>query len=147
MGPNCRARLLTSVEVDETARKEANKLVYQIAAVQKGVDILEPLERLRELGFVKLADRIEKRCKMKPEITIREMGEELYIWAPYDYEASKAWRNIPGRKWRQLPGQGFEGKVNTVPKSQKRAAWALLLTYFKGKLATGPKGLFIVKEV
>jgi hypothetical protein len=145
MGPDCRARLLGSIDVPEEARQEANKLVYQIAVIQKGVEIFEPLMRLRELGFVKLADRIEKRCKMKPQVFITEMDGCLVVRTPYLLEAGRAWRNIPGRRWEKIPGHEYK-KANIIPMAQKRAVWNLLLTYYHGLLAEGPKGQFVIDK-
>lgn len=145
MGPDCRARLLGSIDVPEEARQEANKLVYQIAVIQKGVEIFEPLMRLRELGFVKLADRIEKRCKMKPEVFITEMDGRLVVRTPYSLEAGRAWREIPGRRWEAIPGHEYK-KANMIPIAQKRAVWNLLLTYYHGLLAEGPKGQFVIDK-
>lgn len=148
MGPDCRARLLRSVQVDAAAHKEANQLVYRIAVIQKGIDVLEPLERLRELGFVKLADRIEKRCRVNPRIVIQEKDGELFIRTPFDFTATQEWRSIPGRRWCNSPepDQEFKGRVNAVPKAQKRAVWNLLLKYYHGKVAKGPKGFFIIRN-
>jgi SWI/SNF-related matrix-associated actin-dependent regulator 1 of chromatin subfamily A len=57
IGPICASRY-GAPSVEQT---EANRLVYQIAAVQKGPEVLQALARLRVLGFTTLADRIAAR--------------------------------------------------------------------------------------
>lgn len=63
MGPDCRKRLMMDVDVPEDARKEANRIVYEIAVIQKGIKVGTLTDKLRSLGFEKLADRIDKRVK------------------------------------------------------------------------------------
>lgn len=59
IGPVCREKYgYVGGSVSPEVRDEANKLVYQIACNPKADSVVAALLRLRELGFVKLADRI-----------------------------------------------------------------------------------------
>lgn len=144
MGPDCRARLLIGVEVDEVAREEANKLVHGIATNRVGVDILEPLARLRALGFEKLANRIQKRVKVRPVVVIEEYGSnnELSCKTPYKPEAVAQWRRVRGWRYSRLPDGS---KRNIIPMSSKREVWDLLRRHYKNEVATGPKGLLVIR--
>lgn len=136
MGPDCRARLLNKVEVSEADRKEANQLVYKIAIVQNGMDAVEPLARLRDLGFHNLADRIEKRCVA---VKIVDHAGTYIVKTPYNEDSLHAWRRIPGRHW------DGENEVNVVPHAQRQALWGLLKQFYSGAIATGPKGPFVIQ--
>jgi hypothetical protein len=93
------------------------------------------LYRLRDLGFDKLADKLEQAW-----ITIRltEAGGTISLVTPYDEQAVHAMCRIHGRRWDKA------NKVNTFPSSQKDAVWRLLQKHFAGAAGVGPKGFFVV---
>ena len=67
IGPECRKRFSVDVVVDEAARVEANRLVFEVA--RGGItrrDAQPVFDRLAELGFTVLAERIAKRFRAKP---------------------------------------------------------------------------------
>lgn len=136
MGPECRRRHFVGAPVDEATRKEANKLIYEIALKQDGFGIAEPLDKLRALGFDRLVKRIEQRAV---PIHIEEREGRLIVKTPYRKDSLAAWRAIPGRIWDK------EAKVNTVPAGQRHSLCSLLKRFYKGELAAGPKGTFEVK--
>jgi hypothetical protein len=135
MGPDCRKKYLNNVEVDAAVRGEANAIVYRIAVLQAGEEVLGLTNVLREMGFAVLANRIGERLA---SITIEEDGEVIAVYTPYDPNLVAAMRAVPGRRWVK------EKKVNAFPLTSKRAVWALLKKFFPGKIATGPKGLFTI---
>lgn len=135
MGPDCRRKHGYNDDVSDNARVEANGLVHKIALDQNGVEVLDATTRLREIGFVKLADRIIKRLR---PIEIEETQGRLIVKTPYDYDAVTAMRAISGRRW------DGELKVNTFPVTSRDPVWELLQNFFPGALGVGPKGTFTV---
>lgn len=93
------------------------------------------LERLRTLGFDKLADKFEEAWL---PVRIAEVGNELRVQAPYDDAAVAAQRSIPGRRWDKAT------KCNYYPVAQKAAVWAMLRRFYSGLAGIGPKGAFVV---
>lgn len=97
------------------------------------------IERLRTLGFDKLADKLEKAWM---PIRVIEMdparGNVIAIEAPYNEEAVSAQRGIPGRMWDK------QTKRNYFPLSQKAAVWRMLCKFYPGVAGIGPKGPFVV---
>jgi hypothetical protein len=146
MGPDCRKRLMMDVSVPEEIRQEANKIVYEIAVIQKDIKVGTMTSRLRHLGFEKLADRIDKRVKQKPTIVVEQRDGKFYVKAPYDAESVSDWRSIPGRSFARIVEDGRSVKWNIVPKEMKRQVWDLLKKYYPGQLCQGPKGYFVVEE-
>jgi hypothetical protein len=136
IGPECRKRHGYSVKgAAEEARAEVNKLVHFIACRQDGIDVARAAERIRELGFAKLADRILDRVVA---IRITAFGDVFHVATPFRDDAVCGWRTIPGRRFdRDL-------KINVVPLASRAALWSLLRVYFKGALATGPRGPFVI---
>lgn len=61
IGPDCRAKHGFDAAMPEEARQEANQIVYRIAARQNGIEVARECERLRALGFDRLATRILER--------------------------------------------------------------------------------------
>jgi hypothetical protein len=151
IGPECRNGVFPE-DVDEADRQLANEHVHHAAiAAQNGhaQKVVEYAELIRKLGFVELADKVERRFKegvvqaeRKADITIEEKEGYMLITTPYrrgDAEAFKAaWRAIPGRKYI------YKRKANEVPVAQKVAVWELLQKFFPGKWGVGPKGAFRV---
>jgi len=166
MGPCCRAKadnentyapLDDRGLVDQTwnaARQAANKIVYQAACfAQTGhvQNVLECAEQIEELGFPRLAALVARRFKQMDtgrlapvSITIREVGDLLYIQTPFrrgDKDAFiAAWRDIPGRRFDRNTNE------NIVPASSKALVWLVLQRFFAGKHGVGPKGRFRVTE-
>lgn len=135
IGPVCREKYGLNVDMAEDVRREANRLVYQIAAHQKGISVAQAVGRLRELGLEKLASRIAERAA---DIVIEEDGEDLVVRAPYLPEAIPAFRGIRGRRWDK------EAKANRVPARARRELWLLLQRFYSGSVGVGPKGGFEV---
>jgi hypothetical protein len=139
LGPECRKRHgynAAMKAVDEETRALANQLVYLVATSQTGIQVAEATARLRELGFGKLADRIEKRAV---SITIEELPSGRFaVKSPFDEDAVAAMKVVPGRRWNR------DEKVNTFPVTSKGAIWDILKRYYPGAVAVGPKGPFQV---
>jgi hypothetical protein len=91
-----------------------------------------------------------KRRAMNAKVSLTLVGDiktargqdEAYflVAAPYNADAVDAWRDIPGRRWER--GE----RCNRVPYRQARALNALLVRFYKGQDAMGPKGFFVVGE-
>lgn len=137
LGPVCRKRHgYNKKGISEEARSEANKLVYLVACEQTGIKVTDATTRLRELGFEKLAARIEKRVV---SIKIEELPSGRFaVKSPFNEDAVAAMARVQGRRWNR------EEKVNTFPVTSKGAIWELLKRYYPGELAVGPKGPFQV---
>lgn len=166
IGPDCRKKYMgKAIGATEAARIEANQLVYklalQISVNQHGIVPTEALQagyaiggrkaigemlmadtegasmlaRIRELGFEKLADKLVSAHIL---VTITAVGTSLSVAAPYNEDATGAWRAIPGRKWNP------NTKTNDIPATQGQALYALLRRYYAGKAAIGPKGPFMI---
>lgn len=133
MGPDCRKLHGYNIEVSEEARKEANKLVYQIALEQEGADVVRACVRLGELGFERLAARILKRVNV---IKVEGTANVIELYTPYNEAAVEDARRIPGRRWDN------KRKCNTYPSTSKPQIWEHLKRHFAGKMGIGPKGAF-----
>jgi hypothetical protein len=131
LGPDCRRKYGYNAAMPEEARAEANKVVYHIALAQDGPYVVEGCNRLRELGFVKLADRILKRTA---PVSVAVEGDRLVVSAAYDPAWVEAMRGVPGRRWDR------ERKVNTVPMSARASLEALVVRMFPGRVTVWPEG-------
>jgi hypothetical protein len=137
VGPECRRKHGYNVDVDPDARAEANQLVHDIAVQQDGIEVARAAERLRVLGFVKLAGVVLKRCA---PIRISYDGEGyVVVHSPYSEQATHAFRAIPGRRW------DAEAKANVFPHYARAFVFRALLRAYPGQLAVGPKGVFELK--
>lgn len=106
------------------------------------------LDRLRVLGFEKLADKFEEKW-MPIRITehwviTTSAGRVLHsvvgIEAPYNEEAVGSQRGIVGRVWDKAT------KTNYFPMDQKPAVWRMLCKFYPGVAGTGSKGPFVVPD-
>lgn len=104
------------------------------------------LDRLRELGFAKLADKFEEKW-MPIRITdhanfkrhTADPGQAMVaVEAPYNEEAVSAQRGIPGRYWDKV------SKTNYFPAAQKAVVWRMLCKFYPGVAGIGAKGPFVV---
>lgn len=138
IGPDCRRKYGFNQVVSEEARREANKIVHDIALEQTGLEVARRTVRLRELGFDKLAAIVEKRvCHV--QIRIGQDGR-LEVKAPYDERALADFRTVRGRRW------DGERKLNTFPVESKREVFAALVRCYFGKIALGPRGVFKIGD-
>ena len=142
IGPDCRRKYRFDDEsITDDKRKTANKLVYDIARLQRGPDVASMTDKLDRLGFTKLAARIRKRT-IKITITFgnsRQSCWELKI--PY-LDGTKTELQLRG-----IPGSWDKRKkvwvIRRNPTNQQRL-WKFLTDFFEGDVAEGPKGVFIV---
>ena len=115
-------------------RKAANVVVHRIACLGEALpQLLAMVNALRALGFTKLAARITQRWA---SIRIEETPEGLSVKTPFNEDFVPAARAIPGRRWVK--------PVNIFPASSKPQLWAALRKCFAGRIASGPKGLFVI---
>lgn len=126
LGPVCRRKYWSLKEIPEENRVLANKIVYSIAAQlgEKPSDALCQMVFLRELGFDKLVDRIEKRVI---KVRVDKDGDVYIVRAPYREEAIPSWREV-GR-WQR------DDKTYRVPLENRRGLWSLLRAFYPGELA------------
>lgn len=138
VGPECRKKYGFDHPCSPEQRLEANRLVYQIAASQDDALSAERCDRLRDLGFVKLAARIMER--LATVVVSRDHDGRLTVQTPYDPAVVDAMRRIPGRKWDP------ERKINVFPASSNRELYAMLSRYYRGKIGVAPSGKsFLIK--
>lgn len=140
MGPVCRKKYAVE-DISEVAREEGNKLVYMIAKYQKGEQVDKAVARLKELGFSKLVERINKRLRKRPSVKIDYNKDRMQLKA---YIPVDMWQNWIAAL-RQVPGRKYEGSgLNSFPISRKREVYQLLCEFLPGKAGVGPKGDFII---
>lgn len=131
IGPDCRRKYGFDAPMPEEARMAANKIVYQIALDQDGPFVAEGCNRLRELGFTVLADRILKRTA---PVRVEAEGDLLVVSSAYDPRLVEAFRMFPGRRWDRIR------KVNVVPASRRGALESLVARMFPGRVTVWPEG-------
>lgn len=131
IGPDCRRKYGFDAAMPEEARAEANKVVYRIATDQDGPYVAEGCNRLREIGFTVLADRILKRTA---PVSVAVEGDLLVVTSAYDEAWVEAMRGVPGRRWNR------ERKVNTVPVSARAVLEDLVIRIFPGRVTVWPEG-------
>ena len=145
IGPVCREKYMVADKVTEAARAEGNKLIYRIAQLQRGKEVDQAILRLTELGFAKLVGRIQKRLRKRSAVRISYQGSRLVLNT----------RSVGEDMWdsylsalRAIPGRRYEGKGvgNSFPMDQKRSVLALLVKFFPGCEAVGPKGTFTIGQ-
>jgi hypothetical protein len=134
IGPDCRAKYGYNDCVNDENRMAANRLIFQIADLQTGIDAVECARQLRNLGFAKLSAKIATRLF---SVRITREGDKFVVSTPYTEAAVAAFRAVPGRKWNK------EASANEVPVSYKSQLWAALKKAFPGQEALGPDGQFI----
>lgn len=161
IGPDCRKKYMPA-KLGGPAREEANRLVYRLAlqvSINNGLVVddaakaafmlggpqavgamlvadtaAEPmLARLRELGFEKLADKLEQAWIT---IKITRAGDELLVEAPFNERALPAWRNLG-------PWDGVK-KVRKVAGHRGQALMDVLIDFYPGQAGISDKGPFVV---
>lgn len=138
IGPECRRKHGFDVEISEGARQAANAIVHKLACNRSDlVMACEGIRELASLGLGKLAGILADRLATV-KIEINPEGRYV-VRTPYDPAIVQAMRNILGRKWDAT------AKVNTFPVAARPALFALLRTFYHGKLVIGPQGPFIVE--
>lgn len=144
IGPVCREKYMVVDTVTREARMEGNKLIHTIARLQRGREVILAISRLKELGFIRVVERIEKRLnKQARPIELSYQGGRIYLKTHHIGEDMfdaylKALRSIYGRKWE------VEERVNSFPMDQKRSVWEMVRKFFSGYKAIGPKGEFVI---
>ncbi len=150
MGPICRKAYMVSELAfeDEAAHEEANRIVYEISLAVSGSHgrqdelvhvasgvVAVQLGRLRELGYMKLAAKLED---LWVPLKITAVDDRLELASPYDEAFVVALRRVPGRRWDS------QKQVNTFPASARRQLWMVLCKFFAGCAGVGPRGGFVV---
>ncbi len=142
IGPDCREKHGYDIDVNEDARREANKLVHEIAVGADPSMLPMQLCALRVYGFDRLADVIiDRQAKVKVTVAAQTHhgAELLALETPYNPEFTEALKHaVVWRKWDR------EAKVWLVPAGARNAVWAVLKRFFKGTLGVGPRGPFMV---
>lgn len=127
IGPDCREKHGYSEAVNDSNRAAANRLIYEIADAQTGINAVEAARQLRNLGFGKLATIIAtKLMSVRLEWAEGEEGKVLLVRGPYTESAVEAFRSIPGRRWNK------ELHANVVPYVQKNTLWAAIKKAYPG---------------
>jgi hypothetical protein len=152
IGPVCAEKTgFGRADIAPSVRAEVNKLVYELAAIQRSTDAVPRIERLRELGFGKIADRIEDRIGELITIRVELVdGVGLVVEIPRITDTAvfsalvADLRTVPGRRWREVPGRA--GKVNVVPNDRAsiHALYRALARTFPGQPTKSPRGLFLM---
>lgn len=155
IGPVCAEKTgFGRLGLEPSVREEVNRLVYRLAALQRSPEAVPVLQRLRQLGFVELVERIEERLDGLVELRIDSIeGVGLVVatlpWLG-DAEFQRyvaGMRSIEGRRWRKV--DGYRGKVDVIPDTvvARRAFYRLLSAVMPGRVAKSAKGMFLVPEL
>lgn len=149
VGPICRNKVvLDGCFKPLVIVKEADRLIFQVAMLQKGPLVDKALVRLQVLGFDRVSKCLKKRLdKFRPKVTdlveISYNGGRLTVKTGSPVQGTfasliNAWRNIIGRKWDSVK------KENTFPltKPTKVEVFDILCDFFPGSIGLGPKGVF-----
>jgi hypothetical protein len=138
LGPECRKKYGFNHPCSPEDRALANQLVYQIAAGEDDYESAKKCDRLRTLGFDKLATRIMER--LATVVVTRDPDSRLVVQTPYDPAVVDAMRAIKGRKWDP------ERKVNHFPADANRALYHVMTRFYAGKIGIAPDGKpFLIK--
>ena len=138
IGPHCWKKYMKREDklLSAESRKEANQLIYRIAADRENPEVVLPgCKRLEELGLPTIAKHIIKRIAT---VVIEEEGDVLRVRTPYSEQVVIHMRSISGRRWNA------EKKVNEFPLKAKPALWQMLVNLFPGAVGVGPKGPIVV---
>lgn len=138
IGPHCWKKYAKREDklLTEAARKEANVLIYRIAADRENPEVVLPgCKRLTELGLPTIAAHIVKRLAT---VHIEEENGVLRVKTPYSEQVVIHMRSIAGRRWNA------EKKVNEFPVTARPAIWQMLINLFPGAVGVGPKGPFVL---
>lgn len=137
-------------------RERVNKLVYQLAALGRSMQAVPLLTELRELGFGRIADRIELRLADVLNVEVRlELRPDGLLQLEIPFVAERAafdalvadLREVPGRRVETVPGSS-DGirRVTTIPNKTASilALYRVLSRHLAGRLAKSPKGVFVI---
>lgn len=136
IGPDCREKHGYDVAVNENNRALANKLIFLVADKQRGIDVVEAVRQLRNLGFTVLAERIATRLF---GILVTEENGVYRVKTPYTEAGVAAFKAIPAkyRTWDREEG------VNVISGSYAQGwTYYALKRGFPGSHGIGPKGVF-----
>jgi hypothetical protein len=151
IGPVCAEKTrFHRADLSTAVRAEVNKLVYELAALQRAAEAVPHLARLRELGFIEVADRVEERLAELVTIRIElvnrvglvvelpHVDQDVFLKLVADL------RSVPGRQWCHVPGRPT--KVNVIPNSRDsiHALYRVLARTFPGTPTRSPKGTFLM---
>lgn len=142
MGPDCREKHGYYQDVGEEERQLANQLVYKVAL---GVEVSEMpaiCEKIHNLGFAKLAHVLLDRTAKVKINPIPNEPALLSIDTPYHPDYVTALKAIhPRPRWHK---ESKTWIVSGATLANKQAVLNVLKTFFKGSLALGPKGAFVI---
>lgn len=132
-------------------RERVNKLVYELAALGKSMRAVPLLTELRELGFGRIADRIELRLADMVEVSLVLRSDGLLqLEIPRLEDAAfgrllTELRTVPGRRVVSVEGKGPR---TTIPNARGPilALYRVLSRHLPGKLAVSPKGMFVIPD-
>lgn len=129
IGPICRQRYFSNEALTESARVEANAIVYRVAAALSAdptdgtlAQVSTDLQRLRDLGADTIVTQILNNRGRLATIKLHVWGTDTFaIAAPRNADLTAAFRNVPGRQWWGATAwHGNVRRVNVFP----RWTWA-----------------------
>ncbi len=148
IGPVCAEKYGFLGSVAAEARAEANVLVHMIAVEQEGEKVNVAIERLRELGFMKLANAVERRTvradiaisykylPVRQEETVTRVFPFFVVKAPFNPEFNQARYSITKAYFDKA------NKVHCIPANEKPALFAALRkTFPEGTTIRSPRGV------
>jgi hypothetical protein len=143
VGPVCR-RNYGYNEIAEDVRVAANRHVYRIACLNSGhpaecdETIVAHLTALSLLGCYTIANKVAANIGAL-EIVTEDMADDSFgLRSPYNPEAVRAMRGVPGRRWDR------DAKLNTFPRSSWfKLAEVVLEHYGAGSLLRTADGRLV----
>ncbi|WNM70260.1 capsid decoration protein [Myxococcus phage Mx1] len=137
IGPDCREKYGYNEAISSENQEIANRLVYQLVDKKEGVSAIEACRQLKELGFIRLAEKIANRL-VDIRIELSQDGASLKVSTPYTERGVASFREIPHRRWDK------DQNANIVPNTTngKKWLWYALKKAFSGQGGFGPEGFF-----
>jgi hypothetical protein len=155
IGPTCAEKTMAfRPGLEPSVRAEANKLIYELAVFQVQAESIPRINRLRDLGFSDLADRIfdriGARLRQRASIRIdRFEHDERWLRVVLPWMGSSMFekviadmRTIPGWHVQIVAGKKESCLPNRTPAIH--AFYRVLSKHFAGEVAQSPKSLFVV---
>jgi hypothetical protein len=135
IGPVCRTKYLMADSLTKTARKKANKLVYQAAALRSNGQPWDHLiPKLIALGAVNVARAVSRA---KVEVAVEENGD-FFVTCPYNQTFLGRTRGLSGRQWDRT------GKRTKFAATAKADVWDAICEAYPQAVIDTPKGTFHV---
>lgn len=125
---------LTRLLDRDDAHSSANRLAHAFAVHGDGRRHAAIASACVALGYAQLGAKLSD---VAAEVRVEQVDGGFAVMAPYVEGAGSRWYRAGGR-WDKA------GKVWRFGQASRRALWSLLGELYPGRVAAGPRGLFII---